>query len=421
MKTKLNPERQDILPLRDVEQIETNEAQHSLQFKFHALDCAQLQPISEMYQNWMQLFQKDSNSDLYQHPDYIIPLIPILKNKHPQHPGYLMQCHTQGKLIAVGILLPKNMSTKVLKGLGPARLLPGYYLSGNRFLIQPEFQQDETLLKSLLESATSFCHQQKAVFLLLDDLLISEPLNKLAQDSENHFLNFSHTGFQDRSLIHFPENPTDYWKQFRSKSRGKQRRLLRQNNEMTFIRVTKPDQVADFLEAAHQISLNTWQTQRLGLRIKNDEMELEELIFLASNGFLRCYLLMKGDHPVAFKIGHQHKGVFRDVEVGFDLDYAKTSPGEALLLMTLDDLIEHDPPHTFDFGEGDAEYKQRYSSEITQSGSVLLLAPTIKNKLLLCYLKSSRVADRNIRKILKATGVYTAVRQLLRYGKLGSR
>ncbi len=421
MITKLNPERQDILPSQDVEQLEIHEAQNSLQFEFHALDCAQLQPISEMYQNWMQLFQNDFNSDLYQHPDYIIPLVPILKKSHPQHPGYLIECHKQGKLIAVGILLPKNMSTKVLKGLGPTRLLPGYYLSGNRFLMQPEFQQDETLLKSLLESAISFCHQQKAVFLLLDDLLISEPLNKLAQNSENQFLNFSHTGFQDRSLIHFPENPTDYWKQFRSKSRGKQRRLLRQNNEMTFIRVTEPDQVVDFLEAAHQISLNTWQTQRLGLRIKNDDMELEELIFLASNGFLRCYLLMKGDHPVAFKIGHQHKGVFRDVEVGFDLDYAKTSPGEALLLMTLDDLIEYDPPHTFDFGEGDAEYKQRYSSEITQSGSILLLAPTIKNKFLLFYLKSSRVADRNIRKILKATGVYTAVRQLLRYGKLGSR
>ncbi|QDT97299.1 GNAT family N-acetyltransferase [Gimesia aquarii] len=421
MKTKLNPEQQDNVNTQVIELSNKHKVSDGVQFKIHALDCAQLQPVSELYQTWMQLYQNDINSDLYQHPDYIIPLLPILAKAYPQYPGYLMQCYRQGTLIAAGILLPKNMSTKVLKGLGPARLLPGYYLSGNRFLVQPELQQDKTLLKSLLESATTFCHQQKSVFLLLDDLLVNDPLNKIAQDSETPFLKFSHTGFQDRSLIHFPENPIDYWKQFRSKSRGKQRRLLRQNSEMTFIRVTEPDQVADFLEAAHQISLNTWQTQRLGLRIKNDDMELEELVFLASNGFLRCYMLKKDDQPVAFKIGHQHKGVFRDVEVGFDLDYASKSPGEALLLMTLDDLIQHDPPHTFDFGEGDAEYKQRYSSEITQSGSVLLLAPTIKNKLLLFYLKSSRVVDRNIRKVLKATGTYTAIRQLLRYGKLGSR
>lgn len=421
MKIKTQPAQQITLNGQKPDPSESKTGDEVLEMEFVPLESAQLQSISPIYQNWMELFQNDPNSNLQQHPDYIVSLIPGLKNSHPQHTGYLMRCLKQGNVIAVGILLPKSMSTKVLKGLGPGRLLSGYYLSGSQFLLQPNYEQDEPLLEQLLISATSFCHQQQAAFLLLDDLLINDPLNRLAQNSKDHFLTYSHSGFQDRSLIHFPENPEEYWKQFRSKSRGKQRRLLRQNNDMRLVRVTEPAQVADFLEAAHQISLNTWQSQRLGLRIENSEMELEEFTFLAINGYLRCYMLMKGDQPIAFKIGSQHKGVFRDIEVGFDLDHASTSPGEALLLMTLDDLIKQDTPHTFDFGEGDAEYKQRYSSEITQSCSLLLLQPTIKNRLLSAYLKSSLSLDHTIRKVLKTTGLYTAVRQILRYGKLGSR
>ncbi|WP_299461655.1 GNAT family N-acetyltransferase, partial [uncultured Gimesia sp.] len=295
----------------------------------------------------MQLFQNDQNSNLDQHPDHVIRLIPIFQELYSQFPGHLMQCRREGKLVAAGILLPKTVKTKALKALGPARLLQGYYLCGNRFLLEQDYQQDENLLKHLLTSALSFCEDQKAEFLLLEDLLINQPLNKAIPGCENRFLIYSNTGLQNRSLIHFPENPADYWKQFRPKSRIKQRKRLRQNSEMRLIRVTEPDQVADFLEAAHQISLNTWQTQRLGLRIKNDEKELEEMTFLALNGSLRSYLLMKDDQPVAFKVGYQHKGVYRDLEIGFDLNYASTSPGEALLLLTLDDLIKHDTPDTY--------------------------------------------------------------------------
>lgn len=421
MKTKTNSEQDGILDSPIVKPSDLQNGCIDLQIEFNPLDCAQLHSVSEIYQSWMQLVANDQNSSLDHHPDHVARLIPILQGTHPKFPVYLMQCRKQEKLIAAGILLPKTMSTKALKGLGPSRSLQGYYLCGNRFLLEQEYQQDETFLKHLLQSALSFCQKQKAEFLLLEDLLINQPLNKSISDSENKYLIYSHTGFQNRSLIHFPESPADYWKQFRPKSRLKQKKRLRQNGAMRLLRVTEPGQVADFLEAAHQISLNTWQSQRLGQRIKNDDKEIEELTFLALNGSLRSYLLMKEDHPVAFKVGYQHKGIYRDLEIGFDLNYASTSPGEALLLLSLDDLIQHDTPDTYDFGEGDAEYKQRYCSELTQSGSVFLFPSTIKNKCFLLYLKLSRAIDRALRKLLKASGLHTSLRQLVRYGKLGSR
>ena len=130
---------------------------------------------------------------------------------------------------------------------------------------------------------------------------------------------------------------------------------------------------------------------------------------------------MKGDQPVAFKIGSQHRGVYRDREFGFDMDFASYSPGEALLLMILEDLTEHDSPHTYDFGEGDAEYKRRFSNEITKSGSVLLFPPTARNKVRLKFFNLSRNLDQFARKCLKASGIYTTLRQIARYGKPGSR
>tara|TARA_R110002111_G_C6008015_1_gene374394 strand:+ start:45956 stop:47221 length:1266 start_codon:yes stop_codon:yes gene_type:complete len=421
MNPKLKNESPDIRDCRNFESSELEHRSNNLRIEFSPLQCAELQSISELYQSWMQLFQNDPHSSLDQHPDHVIRLIPIFQETHSHLPGQLMQCRREGKLIAAGILLPKTTNTKALKAVGPARLLEGYYLCGNSFLCEEIYQQDEFFLNHLLTTTVSFCEEQKAEFLMLEDLLINQPLNRTIPDSASRFLCYSNTEFQNRSLIHFPENPADYWNRFRPKSKIKQRKRLRQNGEMKLIRVTEPDQVADFLEAAHQISLNTWQTQRLGLRIKNDEKELEEMTFLAINGSLRSYLLMKADQPVAFKVGYQHKGVYRDLEIGFDLNYASTSPGEALLLLTLEDLIQHETPNTYDFGEGDAEYKQRYCSEITQSRSVFLFPNTLKNKSLLSYLKISRFIDRTMRKILKASGIYTALRQLVRYGKLGSR
>ncbi|WP_298867077.1 GNAT family N-acetyltransferase [uncultured Gimesia sp.] len=421
MKTKSQPEKHDILATQEVESIERQDGHQDLQIRFDTLDIALQQPVSKIYQSWKQLFENDPNSNIYQNPDHLVHCISDLQESHTGQSGYLMLCIQNEKTIAAGILLPKSHNSKCLRKLGLTRFFQGYYLCGNRFLIDPEFEEDETLQNDLLKSLLSFCQNQKAAFLLLDDLLLDQPLNRSIPGINDGFLSFSQSGYQNRNLIHFTDNPADYWNQFRSKSRTKHRRRLRQNSEMHLVRITEPDQVVEFLENAHQISVNTWQTQRFGLRIKNAQSELDELTSLAINNQLRSYLLMKGDQPVAFKLGYQHKGTFRDLEFGFDLNYAQTSPGEALLLLIFEDLIQHNTPAIYDFGEGDGEYKQRYSSEITQSRSLMLLPPTLKNRCLLSYLYTSRSMSQLLRKTLKATGIHTAVRQIFRYGKIGSK
>ena len=397
------------------------ESASGLQVEFTALHQNPLDQYSDLYQSWLQLFQNDQSSDVYQHPEYALRMTSVLRKTDPGLSAYLMHCHRNGKMIATGVLLPKKLSTKVLKGLGPARTLNGHFLCGNRFLLSPDVEPNQDFIIQLIEVCISFCREQQQSFILLEDLCTDEMIGKITQQENKHYSIYSHTGFQNRSFIQFPEKPIDYWKQFRSKSLRKHKRLLRKNSDMQLVKITEPDQIVDFLEAANRISLNSWQSQRLGLRIKNDDEELEQMMFMAVQGWLRSYLLMKDEIPVAFKVGYQHQGVFHDVEVGFDLNYSSVSPGETLLLHILNDLLEHNPPQTFDFGGGDAEYKQRFSSEITRSRSVCLFPSTLKNNLLIFHLKSSRLIDKVLRKLLKATGLYTAIRQLARYGKLGSR
>ncbi len=393
----------------------------SLQIRIYPLTPDQFTTVSEQYQNWRELFQNDPHSDLEQHPDHVLRIAPLLQKNQPSINGHLILCRQGNKPVAAGILLPKSISTKILRGFGPARQLHGYFLSGKRFLIAEDYQHDHAFQKFLLEATLSFCGQTAGTYLLLEDILIDEPLNQSLIQLSPHCLSYSHTGFQSRCLIQFPEIPADFWNQFRSKSRRKHRKLLRDNSNLKLVRITRPDQVADFLDAAHRISRNTWQTQRLGLRVKNSDKELEELMFFALNDSLRSYLLMDQDQPVAFKIGSQHRGIYHDREFGFDLDYASVSPGETLLLLILEDLVAFDTPRTFDFGTGDAEYKQRYCSETTRSRTVLLIPASLRNKSLLNYLRLSRWIDRVSRNALKSSGVYTAVRQLVRYRKLGSR
>lgn len=418
MRMNLTCNQSDVWPAPDSGQVLPYD---DLQVCFYALQSANRDSLQEVYQDWLELFEHDPDADLKQHPDYFQHLQSQLQASFPDRPGYLLLCRQEGAPVAAGICYPKDMSTKTLRGIGPARLLQGYYLCGNGFLLQEEFRDDARFLEFLLETSLKFCRRQHAMFLLLEDVLIDTPLKRAVDQIQGRCLTYSHTGFQARSLIRFPKQPADYWNQFRSKSRRKHRKMLRDNSHLKLVRVTEPDQVADFLSAAHQVSLNSWQTQRLGLRVRNNDRERNELMFLAWHGALRSYLLMDGERPVAFKVSSQCRGTFHDLEFGFDLDYASASPGETLLLLILEDLTEHHSPRLYDFGEGDAMYKQRYSSEITQSGSVLLLPKTFQNRRLLCYLNASRRIDQFARNALKASGIYTALRQLVRYGKLGSR
>ncbi len=398
----------------------------SVTIAFHLIDDADRWHLSAHYWRWCELLDRDTSACISQHPDYAFAATHTESRRSDSRsdplddsdelairPTGLVLCEAtrNDQLVALGVLAPKSMSWRQAGGFGPARDIHGYRLCGNRLLGNP----GDELQRQMLAACATFALEQHATFLLIEDLERDAPLFAAAESlTHDGFRLFSPTGIQERLKIEFPSKPDDYWSKFSSKTRNTFRRKQKKIGPTRVIRITEPGQVAEFIEAAHVISRRTWQSDQLGLRIRNNESELRLFTFLTTQRALRSYLLFVEDKPVAFLFGTQFKGLFSYEEVGYDLDYAERSPGQVLLLHVLDDLLKDDPPRVFDFGGGDADYKRLFATKTSTSGNVWLVPPGLKPQACLTYLRGCRFLDRMARNMVRRLGLTTLLRQLIR-------
>ncbi len=378
----------------------------AVELTFHVVDEADRLHLSQTYWRWCELFDRDLTSRPSQHPDLLFAesIADVV----------LCQASQAGQVLALGILAPKAMSLRQAGGFSLKTSLHGFRLVGNRLL----GNTDEALTRRMLAACATFAREHHATFLLVEDVERHDPLVASAESlRENGFRLFSPTGIQERLKIEFPPIPTDYWTKFSSKTRNTFKRKQKKIGTTRLVRISEPAQIAEFLELAHTISQRTWQSEKLGLRIHNNDAELRFFTVLATQQSLRSYLLFVDDKPAAFLIGTQHKGQFNYEEVGYDRDFSDRSPGQVLLLQVLEDLLSDNPPHVFDFGGGSADYKQLFATTKSTSGTIWLVPPGVWPQLCLAYLRGCRLLDRTVRIVAKKLGATTLLRQLIR-GKL---
>ncbi len=379
-----------------------------VELAFHAVVEADRQHLSQTYWRWCELFDRDPASRPSQHPDLLFSEV--------SGDAVLCSASQAGQVLALGILVPKVMTLRQAGGFGFRASLHGFRLVGNRLL----GTADESLMRRMLAACATFAREHHATFLLVEDLESQDPLIASAESLQHDgFRLFSPTGIQERLKIEFPPNPNDYWMNFSSKTRNTFKRKQKKIGTTRLVRITEPAQIAEFLETAHTISQRTWQSEKLGLRIHNNDAELRFFTTLATQQTLRSYLLFVDDKPAAFLIGTQHNGHFSYEEVGYDREFSDRSPGQVLLLQVLEDLLSDNPPRVFDFGGGTADYKQLFATTASTSGTLWLVPPGIRPQLCLAYLRTCRFLDRTARSIAKKLGATTLLRQLIR-GKLAN-
>lgn len=379
-----------------------------IELTFHTVEEADRQHLSQTYWRWCELFDRDPAARLTQHPDLLFA--------ESSDNTILCSASRGGEVIALAILAAKRVTLRQAGGFGPRMSLHGFRLVGNRLL----GTTDEALTHRMLAECATFVREQHATFLLIEDLERHDPLFSAAESLQRDgFRLFSPTGIQERLKIEFPPTPTDYWTKFSSKTRNTFRRKQKKIGVTRLVRIAEPAQVAEFLEAAHTISKRTWQSEKLGLRIRNNESELRFFTLLAARQSLRSYLLFVDEKPAAFLIGTQHQGLFNYEEVGYDRDFADRSPGQVLLLQVLEELLSNNPPRVFDFGGGTADYKQLFATTNSMSGNLWLVPPGMKPQLCLAYLRGCRWIDRTGRTLITRLGATTLLRQLIR-GKLAN-
>ena len=375
-----------------------------------------VQPLTSLplIADWTELFERDPDANPFQHPDYVLAEANFSTPDSRRQPVAVVS-RNQTETEAIAILIPKTVSTASVGGLGINWKLNGYRLSGGSFLATSHNRPE--LYSNLLAAVVRHVEASGAQFLLIEDLDQNSQLaTEIAQHSTNQFERFPAREMQKRWRIRFPQKADDYWQTFTARTRSKFRARLKKFGQSRLECITQVDQLPDFLKAAHEISAVSWQSRQFGLRIRNDQSELDRLSVLAQEGFLRSYLWVVEGEPAAFAIGHQRGGYFRYEEIAYVSKYSALSPGVTLLQQMIEDFYQHNPPTVLDFGGGDAEYKQKFGNDESQSQSLWLVPPRLRTRVTLAYLKACRGIRSITRKSIQASGLTTAARQWLRRG-----
>jgi len=152
---------------------------------------------------------------------------------------------------------------------------------------------------------------------------------------------------------------------------------LREKGELRLQRISAPEDVPEFLRAGGTVAQASWQAAKADYLIRDTPEWNAHLSDLAGRGLLRSYLLWCGPAPCAYVLGFQGGGHYQACFIGYDPSMSKFSPGIVMLLLIIEDLIQHNPSGKLNFGEGEDEYKRRFGTEAAEVANVTMLRRSI--------------------------------------------
>lgn len=144
----------------------------------------------------------------------------------------------------------------------------------------------------------------------------------------------------------------------------------------------------------------------LGVGFMDNEEFRDRFRLTLEKGWQNVYVLYTGGKPCSFWIGTLYKNRFNLNFTGYKPEFSSFEPGMILFAKMLEDLSERKVPK-FDFGFGDAVYKQHYGDNSWKEASVIVFSPTAKGlKLNIARFLSGTVswAGKSVAKDLKLIG-----------------
>lgn len=136
------------------------------------------------------------------------------------------------------------------------------------------------------------------------------------------------------------------------------------------------DGLDEYISIASEISAITYQKMITG-GFSDSNIIRSLLTDSAKKDQLRAYILYAGSEPVAFESGLVYRSTYFAEYRGFHPDWTCGSPGSVLLLKVLEDFSEDSNIQKYDYGFGDAPYKQRYGHEKWTEAPIYIFAPRV--------------------------------------------
>jgi len=144
-------------------------------------------------------------------------------------------------------------------------------------------------------------------------------------------------------------------------------------------RIATADEVGHFLDQAEGVFANSWHAERGANSLRKDARTEERFRWQAEHGWLRCYVLLKGEEPIAFLLGLQCLREFRALRTAFSASWARYSPGKVLWFSALEDLYESGEFDEFNFGYGAWEYKRIMATDSYTVTTQEAIRPALRN------------------------------------------
>lgn len=186
-----------------------------------------------------------------------------------------------------------------------------------------------------------------------------------------------------------------------------------EDGQAKFVTVSSPDEVSQLLTWIAEIDRNSWQGRTFTGQDRIGEAYRHRLQEIADCGWLRSYVLLKGERPVAFEHGYLYRGTYYGLECGFDARFSTAGPGSIVIFHAIQDVISACGAQYVDFGVGDMQYKRSFGNEMRRADTVYCLPPNwwrhiVRGQKLLDNLENgtrklltSMNLDRTIRKWIK--------------------
>jgi len=155
------------------------------------------------------------------------------------------------------------------------------------------------------------------------------------------------------------------------------RRILDTYGDAVEVRAyTEPEQLEELAACLESITAKSYQ-RGLHVGYTGDQMQRALMDLAARRGWLRAQVLHIAGTPVAFILGYCYRGTLYGHSTSFDPAYGQLRVGEYVQLKMAEALCLEPGVHTWDFGSGEAEYKQAFGDRRLREAEVLLFGPSL--------------------------------------------
>ena len=353
---------------------------------------------SALLLRWRELLaESESHDRVYQSPEFF----DYLRSTATRHtPPRLFTVLERASRTVVGVvpLVLRHHSFEFSAGRWRLGSLPAFSVTllGSAPLMSARPDLLDLLFEFLLEQFPK-CHAISLTSLPLDSKLwrsISDYVGG-ARGYRQHLLN----NWRDCHQIPLPANFEAFMAQFGSKRRynlKRQQRQLRDHGggQLDLHRIERPEQLASMLEALARLITPEHRAQL---------WTADEMQGLAQHGMLLCYQIDCGGQPCALILGLRSSDTLHLFNIFHDSALDHLSVGTTILHMAIEDLCGHRFA-CIDLGYGTPGHSYQSSNVTVQRGHVLLMRPSLRNRLVCAMHGSFVTATAIARRLIKRSG-----------------